>query len=74
MIIHGDRTSLFETRDTELQRFDRSAADPRSSPSQEVGLERDAGGRLGAAAAARVSAASFSVQALLVSFDRGFQP
>lgn len=41
--------------------------------SQEVGFERDAGGRLGGAAVGRVSAASFSVQTLLVSFDGGFQ-
>lgn len=41
--------------------------------SQEVGFERDAGGGLGGAAGGGISAASFSVQTLLVSFDGGFQ-
>lgn len=41
--------------------------------SQEVGFQRDARGRLGGAAGGSVSAASFGVQTLLVSFDGGFQ-
>lgn len=45
----------------------------RWSVSQEVGFERDAGRGLGGAAGGGVSAAGFSVQTLLVSFDGGFQ-
>lgn len=45
------------------------AADLRSVVSEEVGFERDARRGLGGG----VSAASFSVQTLLVSFDGGFQ-
>lgn len=41
--------------------------------SQEVGFERDAWGGLGGTAGGGVSAASFSIQTLLVSFDGGFQ-
>lgn len=41
--------------------------------SQEVGFECDARGGLGGTAGGGVSAASFSVQTLLVSFDGGFQ-
>lgn len=41
--------------------------------SQEVGFECNAGGVLSGAAGGGVSAASFSIQTFLVSFDGGFQ-